>query len=118
MIYRKLDNNGDYTLGQKSADFVTDIDAVKQAIYTRLWLWQGEWWEDLLAGLPMLQRILGYRNTQAAADILIRARIAETAGVISLISFESSFDEQARAYTCSAEVNTQFGTITLSEVSF
>ena len=117
MIYRRLDANGDYTLGRKN-EFVSGVEAVTQAIYTRLWLWQGEWWEDIQAGLPMLQRILGFRNTQAAADILIRARIAETEGVLDIISFSSSFNEQSRAYSCSAEVNTVYGTVSISEVSF
>lgn len=117
MIYRALDANGDFTLGRKN-EFLSGVEAVTQAIYTRLWLWQGEWWEDLQSGLPMMQRILGFRNTKAAADILIRTRIAETEGVLDIISFSSSFDEATRAYSCTAEVNTKYGTVSISEVSF
>jgi hypothetical protein len=117
MIYRALDANGDFTLGRKN-EFLSGVEAVTQAIYTRLWLWQGEWWEDLQSGLPMMQRILGYRNTQQAADILIQARIAETTGVLDVISFSSSFDQSTRAYTCSAEVNTLYGAVQITEVSF
>ena len=117
MIYRKLDVNGDFTLGRKN-EFASEAEAVTQAIYTRLWLWQGEWWEDLVNGLPMLQKILGYRNTQNAADILIRARIADTEGVLDVISFDSTFDESSRAYSCSAEINTLYGVVQITEVSF
>ena len=49
---------------------------------------------------------------------LIRARIAETTGVLSIISFESSFNEQTRSYSCSAEVNTLYGAVSITEVSF
>lgn len=115
MIYRKLDIDGDYTMGRGFATVLSGTDAVAQAIKTRLLLWQAEWWEDLEEGLPMMQRILGYRNTQNAADILVKQRIEETTDVVNLISFESTFDERTRAYNCIAEVATRYGTITVSE---
>ena len=39
MRYRKLDANGDYTFGSGSSCFISDHDAVVQAIVTRLKLW-------------------------------------------------------------------------------
>ena len=116
MIYRKLDADGDYVLGRGPATVISAVEAVAQAIKTRLFLWQGEWWEDRQEGLPMMQRILGYRNTQQAADILIRERILGTTDVVNLVSFSSSFDEKTRAYSYQAAVVTSYGEITISEV--
>ena len=115
MIYRKLDENGDMIMGRGTATFIQSSEAVGQAIKTRLLLWQGEWWEDLEEGLPMMQRILGFRNTQQAADILIRERILGTENVLNIISFDSSYDGDTRSYSYQSEVATAFGNIVISE---
>lgn len=117
MKYRKLDANLDYSFGQRSQNFVTGVEAVAQAVLTRLKLYQGEWWEDLENGLPLMQRILGFRNTKNAADILIRERISGTTGVLQMISFTSQFNNETRAYTCQAVVSTIYGEISLAEVT-
>lgn len=117
MKYRALDSELDYTLGKNAQNFVSGVEAVAQAIYTRLYLLQGEWWEDLEDGLPLLQRILGYRNTRQAADILIRKRILETTGVTELYNFSSSFNEDARVYTFSCSVVTIYGQVAITEVT-
>ena len=118
MKYRALDSVGDYTMGKRSATLLTDTDAVAQAVYTRLRLWQGEWWEDRNEGLPMMQRILGFRNTQQAADILIRDRIVGTTDVSGMVSFESTYDPNTRNYSCTSEVTTKYGNITLNEGAY
>ena len=59
MRYRRLDENGDYSFGNNSLDYIKDNDAVVQAIKTKLYLFYGEWWEDISLGLPMFQSILG-----------------------------------------------------------
>lgn len=115
MKYRKLDSNGDYTMGRKSNTLISDTDAVAQAVYTRLKLWEGEWWEAQEEGLPMLQRILGFSNSKQAADILIKDRIATTLDITGVISFSSEFNPNDRSYSCVVEVTTTYGIITLQE---
>lgn len=117
MQYRLLDENKDYSFGKGSQNMITGTEAVAQAIYTRLLLLQGEWWEDLDDGLPLMQRILGFRNTQQAADLLIRQRILGTTGVNDLYNFSSEFDPATRAYTFSCTVNTIYGETYLTEVT-
>lgn len=117
MRYRILDADKDYTLGKGAQNLFSGTEAVAQAIYTRLFLLQGEWWEDLEDGLPLMQRILGYRNTQQAADILIRQRILGTTDVLDLYNFSSSFNDQTRAYTFSCTVSTAYGQVSLAEVT-
>ena len=89
---------------------MTFVDAVAQAVYTRMKLYQGDWWEDIVDGLPMFNRILGFRNTQNAADILIRERIINTTDVSGIVDFDSSFDNSSRKYSCKATINTVYGT--------
>ena len=112
---RKLDANWDPVYGNGQDDYVYDVYAVMQIIQSRLRLWLAEWWEDLDEGLPMFQKILGKMSTsKMAVDRLIQARIAETIYVTSVVSFVSSFNSSTREYTCQATVNTEFGTIVVT----
>lgn len=118
MRYRKLDNNGDYTFGRNANDFVSDVDAVSQAIRTNLLLLYGEWWEDKDKGLPLFQNILGQPGTPEsaqAADLLVREVISNTPGVRSISHFESSYADRRFALSCSVE--TIYGDASV-EVSF
>lgn len=117
MLYRLLDADKDYSFGKGIQNMISGREAVAQAIYTRLFLLQGEWWEDLEDGLPLMQRILGFRNTQQAADLLIRKRILETKDVSELYNFSSEFNPETRAYTFSCTVATVYGQAALSEVT-
>lgn len=83
MRYRKLDANGDYTFGAGSSCFITDHDAVVQAIVTRLKLWKYEWWEDLEEGIPM-RDLLGSRDLDLA-EREIKDRVLGTIHVNSLL---------------------------------
>lgn len=116
MIYRRLDASGDYTFGQGKQDFLRDIDAVGQAIMTRLKLLLEEWWEDTQDGLPLWQSILGAtgaKNTKIA-DSLIRARIIGTENVTGISSFTSTFNRDTRAYRFLAVVDTVYGKVTVT----
>ena len=88
MIYRKLDENGDYSFGNNSFDFVSDDEAIAQAIKTKLYLFYGEWWEDISLGLPMFQSILG----QVSNSNLKQTVILLSAEQISLVKGVSSVD--------------------------
>ena len=118
MKYRRLDENGDYNFGHGEQDFLLDIDAVAQAIKTRLLFFQEEWWEDLTAGIPMFQSILGQAGTpenKDAVDMLVRAEILGTPNVTSISDLVSTIEQ--RIYTFQAQVQTVYGAVEL-EVSF
>lgn len=113
MTYRVLDSKGDYSFGKGKSGFLTDIQAVGQAIYTKLNLLQGEWWENLNEGLPLFQKILGNPGATkelSVADLVVKARILETPNAIEIQSFSSNFDHATRKYTVTAVVNTTYGT--------
>jgi len=110
MKYRKLDDNLDYTLGQKPGDaFYADSEAVVQAIVTHLNLLLGEWWEDLDDGLPLFQEVLGQFNNQEDADLVITERILSTIGVKRVYDISSTLDHDRRKYAYTASVETVFG---------
>lgn len=116
MKYRKLDANGDYTLGS-GGDFYEDSpEAVAQAILTRLRLWKGEWFLDTSEGTPWSDKVLGKRQRSKNYDAVLRNKILTTAGVSELLSYSSSFNGDTRRLTVTAKVKTIYGSITLNEV--
>ena len=112
---RKLDSNYDPVYGNGQDDYIFDIYAVAQIIKSRLKLWLAEWWEDQKEGLPMTQKILGKMGTsKAIADQAIQKRIVGTPYVTGIASFTSSFSSETRDYQCLVYVNTQFGTVKIT----
>lgn len=96
MRYRMLDANGDYVFGQGSANFwINDPRGVAQSVQTRLNLWQGEWFLDQTAGTPIAQQVLGY-GTESLYDIVIKQRILSTAGVTTIVEYQSERDPETR----------------------
>lgn len=113
MIYRKL-KDGDYFLGGGSEGFLSGVEAVAQAIMTRLKLLKNEWWENLNDGLPLWQQILGASGKNIKLiDKLFLTRIKETPGVKETYNYESTFDPNTRKYSFSVTVNTEYGTTSL-----
>jgi len=109
--------SGDYSFGNGMSNFVTDLNAVVQAIYTRIYLLYGEWWEDTENGMPLWQKIMGASGSPqhiAAVDLIVQTRISETTGVTSIVNYSSTWDSSVRKYTFTCTVNTDYGTATIS----
>lgn len=118
MIYRILDENGDYQFGKGRQNFTYGSYAVAQAIKTRLKLLKAEWWENTEEGLPLFQQILGQNGTTdniMIADSLIKERILNTEKVLSIEEFKSEYSK--RSYTFSCKANSEYGTIILNNIS-
>jgi hypothetical protein len=116
MIYRKLTEDGDMTLGNKQA-YISDIDAVKQAVITRLRQLIYEWWEQIEDGVPYWQQIIAQRDIQTA-EKLIRERIARTDHVVSILSFDPTWDNEKRHLTIACAIQSDYGPFTLEGVMF
>ena len=115
MRYRKLDENGDYTFGGQQADFYRDqVEAVAQAVLTRLKLFAGEWFLDQTEGMPWRTDVLG-KYTAGTADGAIRARILGTQSVTSISDYSSTVDRSTRKLAVTVTINTQYGSTTLQE---
>lgn len=115
MIYRKIDENGDYVFGSNAACFLSGAEAVAQAILTRLRLLKYEWWESLEEGLPLWQKIAAQRDKDAAEQE-IRDRIVQTKHVLAIISWNSSWDNEKRSLAIHTVVDTDYGTLEVNEV--
>lgn len=124
MIYRQLDNDGDYVLGRGTGEFLKGPEAVAQAIVTNLKLLLGEWWEDVNNGLPLWQSILGQPGSEVnktSVDNIIRRRILDTKiGNTPLISsiddYSSEYSAQTRNYVFEAVVTTIYSeSVTIKE---
>jgi hypothetical protein len=114
MKYRKLDSDGDYTMGTV-ADFHIDTpECVAQAVKTRLALWVGEWFLDITDGMPWNEQVIGKRLRGKNYDAAIRQRILGTDGVIELADYSSSLDPNTRALSVAATITTAYGTTQLS----
>ena len=112
MRYRALSPTGDYVFGPASHFLLNTPATVAQAIQTRLALFVGEWFLDQREGLDKSQ-ILG-NNTAGTRDPEIQQRILGTPGVKSLLSYQSSVDQQ-RNFTVSANVDTIYGEVIIQQ---
>jgi hypothetical protein len=94
---------------------LTDLDAVNQAILTRLKLFLGEWWENLSIGLPMFQSILGQLASPqgvAAMTLAIQQNIQGAPYVTSAADVSVAFAAGRLSVTGVAQ--TQFGPVTVN----
>lgn len=109
--YRSLDSNNDYLFGRGTQVFLTDTDAVAQAIQTTLKLYEAEWWEDTTAGVPLWQKILGSSgNKTSIIDAILQDAILDVTGVTNVYNVSSSFNSSTRSYSFSCKVTTEYGT--------
>lgn len=98
--------------GNGQNNFISDLAAVTQIIGTRLRLYEGEWFLDLLDGLPMFQKILGSSGSVANLKVvvnLISQRIKLSPYVDAVVNVQASYLN--RKFSFYAEASTQFGTV-------
>jgi len=115
ITYRKLDATGEPIFGNGAGAFVSDIDAVAQAISTRLKLLQGEWWENLNDGTPLFQSMLAVSGSPSNLDtiaLILKQRILGTPYVLSVDQIQTSYKNRAFSFAC--RVQTQFGSLSIS----
>ena len=113
MRYRALDEHDDFVLGNGHA-YIEGADAVRQAVLTRLRLLVYEWWEDIEDGVPYWQKIIASRDVKAAQQI-IRERIQQTPGVLSILYFDPDWDNENRTLTIRAAIQSSYGAFSIDE---
>jgi len=114
IITRALDASGDPLRGNGLQNFVGNAYAVAQIIAQRLQLLKGSWWMQLSDGLPLFQSILGVPNTSAGVALILRQRILGTVGVTGIQVLLVNYLPAPRSYTVVAVVQTQFGSVALT----
>lgn len=116
MIYRKLDDDGDYTFGGSANSFYrNDPQGVAQSVITRLRLWENEWFLDISEGTPYLGGVMG-KYTIDDVDSIIKDRIINTEGVTEITSYQSSFNPDLRKFSVSVTISTAYGEAVINEV--
>lgn len=94
---------------------LTDLNAVTQAILTRLKLFLGEWWENTNIGLPAFQLILGQLGTQqgiSAMTLAVQQNIEGGPYVTGTTDVTVTFANGKLSIT--AKALTQFGPVNIS----
>lgn len=115
ILYRKLNQPGnDPQYGQGISNFLSDLDAVAQIIYTKLQLLRGELFSNIGIGTPVFQSILGVPNTNAAVAFLLRQQIVSVPFVLSVSNLNISYVGSTRAYSFSCDVQTAFGKLSIN----
>lgn len=110
----KLDPlTGDLDITNGKPSFVRGLDGVVQAVSIRLKVFRGEWFRDLLFGIPYYQEILGKKFNQQLAIAAFRTIILDTPNVIEILSLSAEFDRTTRIVTIKWSARTEFGDTTL-----
>ena len=116
MTVRKLDDSGD--IATSGTQFLSNQKEIAQTVTTRLRLFLGEYFRDILDGTPWFQDILGKGQSLDVKEAAIKRRVLQTIGVLSIFEFNTDFDLQTRKYSVSMGIITPFGKdfITISDV--
>lgn len=110
MIIRRVDENGDFVFGHGLADYLTQNEAIELLLRQRLWLWLGEWFLDITAGVNW-PAILGTRPPALRlAETEIRRIILDTPGVVRITAFDMNFDHRTFMVTIVVRITTEFST--------
>jgi hypothetical protein len=114
MRYRALDNNGDYTFGQREQNFyVNSPAAVGQAVLTGLQLFLGEYFADITLGVDYLGSVVGKQNG-SLYDQVVQSQIQSTQGVNGIVNYASSVDSEGRLLGIDASIGTVYGVAVVS----
>ena len=101
-----LTDDGDIDLSTDSVIFIdSNQKSLRQRLNMRFAVWQGEWKYNSTFGTPY-KSYVGKPTTKSAMDAEIKRQIFKETDVISINSFSSSLDRQARTYTCIAVIST------------
>ena len=102
-----LTDDGDIDLSTDSVIFIDSNQlSLRQRLNMRFAVWQGEWKYNSTFGTPY-KSYVGKPTTKSAMDAEIKRQIFKETDVISINSFSSSLDRQARTYTCIAIISTR-----------
>lgn len=114
MRMRKVDAAGDMVFGQGQANYWNNAaEGVSLLVMERLRLWTGQWFLNLLEGMPWATKVLG-KYTASVRDQAIQKRILGTQGVTGITSYSSTFDPVARKFSVQVTISTLYGPATVS----
>ena len=98
----------DFALDPKTGDlifdnfdfaFVSGVDQTAQNLAIRLRFFSGEWFLNILAGLPYYQYFFIKNPNQIQVETFLKDEISNTREVIEITSFSSDFNGETRKFT-------------------
>lgn len=105
MIFRNLDDDGDWEFGRGKQDMTTGNKAIGLNIKTRLYSWVGDCFFDLPAGIDWNNRI-GSKGQRTLLEFDLRRVILQSEGVTGIVSVDTTLEN--REFRGDYVVNTVF----------
>jgi len=119
MIFRGIDNDGDWLFGNGKSSYFKDDTAINVNIRTRLLSFVNDCFFDLDAGVDWWN-LLGGKD-QAAILLQTRAVISESYGVTRITGLSADYNRTTRKFSLQYTIDTVYsqdfnGTATLSPI--
>lgn len=116
MIDMALDpKTGDLLLVEASAVLVRDVDQIAQNLAIRLRFIQGEWYLNILAGVPYYQYFFVKEPNQIQVESFLKDEIVNTRGVEEITAFTSDYDAKKRTFGVQFSAKTISGEIQIDQ---
>lgn len=99
-----LSDDGDLEVTLGSARVVTGTEALAQRLSIRLKFFRGDWFLNVLEGVPYHDYVLRKRTSAAVRREVFRRAIATTRGVQQIVSLNVELDQRTRVLSVTGEV--------------
>lgn len=116
MIDMALDTKtGDLLLFESGAQLIRDVDQIAQNLAIRLRFMQGEWYLNILAGVPYYQYFFVKEPNQIQVESFLKDEIVNTRGVEQITAFSSDYDPRNRQFSVQFSCMTVSGEIEINQ---
>lgn len=106
MIFRSLDENGDWSFGKGVQNYLQNNEAIGLNIKTRVLSWVGDCFFAPAQGIDWVN-FLSKKNQLALLSAALRRTIVQSYGVTALLAFDVRLDDE-RNFTATYTVQTIF----------
>lgn len=107
----KLDTNGDLAIENTRLVLIQGADEVRQMLQTRLLTVRGEWFLNLLEGVPYYEDFFKKQVNINIITSVLKKHIRETRGVLKLLEFNIDSITSDRLFSVNFSVQSQDGNI-------
>lgn len=110
MIDIELDQlTGSILLEDFDFKLIDDTNQIQQNLLIRLKFILGEWYLDILQGIPYFEDFFIKNPNQIRIESVLKSEIFDTEGVVELLTFTSAYDDALRKYSANFAVRTISG---------
>lgn len=111
MVDLKINSNNDLDVSNGDIQLVSDGLEVVQSAKIRILIIQGEWWLDLLIGVPWFDMMFRTVYSLRQKTDYLRRVILDTIGVRRILKFEFGMNLINRGSLIELNVETDFGIV-------